>query len=45
MKFNPGGSIEEMGEDLLEKVFRIASGVPSRAELLGNDKLFCITSI
>ncbi len=54
MKFNldfnagrivKGAPIAETGEDLLEKVLRIASGEPSRAELLGHDELFCITRI
>jgi altronate dehydratase large subunit len=54
MKFNldfnagpimEGASIAAVGEKLLEKVLRVASGEPSRAELLGHDELFCITRI
>ena len=54
MKFNldfnagpimAGAPIAEVGAGLLEKVLRIASGEPSRAELLGHDELFCITRI
>ncbi len=54
MKFNldfdagrivEGATIAEVGAELLEKVVRIASGEPSRAELLGHDELFCITRI
>ena len=40
-----GATIAEVGAGLLEKVVRIASGEPSRAELLGHDELFCITRI
>jgi altronate dehydratase large subunit len=54
MKFNldfnagpimEGATIAEVGGELLEKVLRVASGEPSRAELLGHDELFCITRI
>ena len=54
MKFNldfnagrimEGATIAEVGADLLEKVLRVASGEPARAELLGHDELFCITRI
>jgi altronate dehydratase large subunit len=54
MKFNldfnargivEGTPIAEVGAELLEKVLRIGSGEPSRAELLGHDELFCITRI
>jgi altronate dehydratase large subunit len=50
LDFNAGGivegtPIEEVGAELLEKVIRIASGEPSRAELLGHDELFCSTRI
>lgn len=54
MKFNldfnagpivEGAAIEEVGAELLEKVLRVASGEPARAELLGHDELFCITRI
>jgi altronate dehydratase large subunit len=54
MKFNldfnagrimDGVPIAEIGAELLEKVLRIASGEPARAELLGHDELFCITRI
>jgi len=40
-----GTPIAEVGAELLEKVLRIASGEPARAELLGHDELFCITRI
>lgn len=40
-----GTPIAEVGAELLEKVLRIGSGEPSRAELLGHDELFCITRI
>ncbi|MHB8771673.1 MAG: UxaA family hydrolase [Syntrophales bacterium] len=40
-----GASIAEVGAGLLEKVLCVASGEPSRAELLGHDELFCITRI
>jgi len=40
-----GHKIAEVGAELLEKVVRIASGEPSRADLLGHDELFCITRI
>ena len=40
-----GASIAEVGAELLEKVLRVASGEPARAELLGHDELFCITRI
>ena len=33
------------GDGLFEKVLCVASGEPSRAELLGHDELFCITRI
>lgn len=50
LDFNAGGIIEGtpisgVGEELLQKVLRIASGEPARAELLGHDELFCITRI
>ncbi len=54
MKFNldfnagpimEGASIAEVGTGLLGKVLDIASGEPSRAELLGHDELFCVTRI
>ena len=50
LDFNAGGIVEgtpiaEVGAELLEKVLRIGSGEPSRAELLGHDELFCITRI
>jgi altronate dehydratase large subunit len=54
MKFNldfnagpimEGATIAEVGTGLLAKVLDIASGEPSRAELLGHDELFCITRI
>ena len=54
MKFNldynagpimEGAAIAEVGEGLLEKVLRVASGEPARAEMLGHDELFCITRI
>ena len=50
LDFNAGGIVEgapiaEVGAELLEKVLRIASGEPARAELLGHDELFCITRI
>jgi altronate dehydratase large subunit len=54
MKFNldfnagpimEGASIAEVGVGLLGKVLDIASGEPSRAEILGHDELFCITRI
>jgi altronate dehydratase large subunit len=54
MKFNldfnagrivDGAPIAETGAELLGKVLRIASGEPSRAELLSHDELFCITRI
>ena len=54
MKFNldfnagrimEGASIAEVGGALLEKILHVASGEPSRAELLGHDELFCITRI
>jgi altronate dehydratase large subunit len=54
MKFNldfnagrilTGAAIPDVGAELFEKVLRIASGEPSRAELLGHDELFCITRI
>jgi altronate dehydratase large subunit len=54
MKFNldfnagpivAGTPIAAVGAGLLEKVLRIASGEPARAELLGHDELFCITRI
>jgi altronate dehydratase len=38
-------TITEVGAELLEKVVRIASGEPSRAELLGHDELICIARI
>ena len=40
-----GAAIADVGKELLEKILRIASGEPSRAELLGHDELFCITRI
>jgi altronate dehydratase large subunit len=40
-----GTPIAEVGAELLEKILRIGSGEPSRAELLGHDELFCITRI
>jgi len=40
-----GAAIADVGKGLLEKILRIASGEPSRAELLGHDELFCITRI
>jgi altronate dehydratase large subunit len=50
LDFNAGGIIEGtsiagIGAELLQKVLRIASGEPARAELLGHDELFCITRI
>jgi altronate dehydratase large subunit len=54
MKFNldfnagrimEGAPIAEVGAELLEKVLKVASGEPARAELLGHDELFCITRI
>jgi altronate dehydratase large subunit len=54
MKFNldfnagrimEGTTIAEVGMGLFEKVLCVASGEPSRAELLGHDELFCITRI
>jgi altronate dehydratase large subunit len=54
MKFNldfnagpimEGATIAEVGGKLFEKILRVASGEPSRAELLGHDELFCITRI
>ncbi len=50
LDFNAGAIIQgtpiaELGADLLEKVLRIASGEPARAELLGHDELFCVTRI
>jgi altronate dehydratase large subunit len=54
MKFNldfnagpimEGATIAEVGGELFEKILRVASGEPSRAELLGHDELFCITRI
>ena len=54
MKFNldfnagrivEGAPIAAVGAELLEKVLRVASGEPARAELLGHDELFCITRI
>ena len=54
MKFNldfnagrimEGATIAEVGVELLEKILRVASGEPARAELLGHDELFCITRI
>ena len=54
MKFNldfnagrimEGAAIAEVGGELLDKVLRVASGEPARAELLGHDELFCITRI
>ena len=54
MKFNldfnagrimEGTTIAEVGMELFEKVLCVASGEPSRAELLGHDELFCITRI
>jgi altronate dehydratase large subunit len=50
LDFNAGGIVEgtpiaEVGAELFGKVLRIASGEPSRAELLGHDELFCITRI
>jgi altronate dehydratase large subunit len=54
MKFNldfnagpiiEGAAIAEVGGELLDKILRVASGEPSRAELLGHDELFCITRI
>jgi altronate dehydratase large subunit len=50
LDFNAGGIVDGMpiagvGEELLQKVLRIASGEPARAELLGHDELFCITRI
>jgi altronate dehydratase large subunit len=54
MKFNldfnagrimEGATIADVGGELLDKVLRVASGEPSRAELLGHDELFCITRI
>ncbi|MBU2261827.1 MAG: UxaA family hydrolase [Proteobacteria bacterium] len=40
-----GASIAEVGAELLKKVLCVASGEPTRAELLGHDELFCITRI
>ena len=40
-----GAAIADVGAGLLEKVLAVASGEPSRAELLGHDELFCITRI
>ncbi len=54
MKFNldfnagrimEGATIAEVGGELFEKILRVASGEPTRAELLGHDELFCITRI
>ena len=54
MKFNldfnagrimEGTAIAEVGGELLDKILRVASGEPARAELLGHDELFCITRI
>ena len=54
MKFNldfnagpimEGATIAEVGGELFEKILRVASGEPPRAELLGHDELFCITRI
>ncbi|MEW8958388.1 MAG: UxaA family hydrolase [Moorella sp. (in: firmicutes)] len=38
-----GACLEEVGAELLEKVIRVASGEPTRAELGYHDELFCIT--
>jgi altronate dehydratase large subunit len=50
LDFNAGGIVEgapiaEVGAELMEKILRISSGEPARAELLGHDELFCITRI
>lgn len=38
-----GGSLAETGAELLRKIVAVASGEPTKAELLKADELFCIT--